>query len=219
MRAVKEQNILKGILMQDDCISPLVIFLIMSFGPFYFFLGVPSDRLKCVSLQSHVKAAASVTHLMEALPFIFLFQRHVSNSTKINFMIYRYYLENPKPCNWACIPWSAFWEQCYFNLVVEVKANSWQCLYLHPWDRWWSYLLQSLIKFGWAARVYLYHLCFVIGTFRERGSDNHFPAVPLDVIQHWGGNDEQELFADPGAKDGRSHFLHLMNCSANLYLQ
>lgn len=67
--------------------------------------------------------------------------------------------------------------------------------------------------------MYLYHLCFVIGTFRERGSDNHFPAVPLDVIQHWGGNDEQELFADPGAKDGRSHFLHLMNCSANLYLQ
>lgn len=61
-------------------------------------------------------------------------------------------------------------------------------------------------------------LYFVIGTFRGRGSDSRFPVVPLDLIQQSvaGGNGERQLSADPGAKDGRSHFLHLMQCSADL---
>lgn len=37
----EDQNILKGIIIQDDYMSPLVIFFILNFGPFSFFLGVP----------------------------------------------------------------------------------------------------------------------------------------------------------------------------------
>lgn len=85
-----DQNILKGVTIQDDYMSPLVIFFILNFGPFSFFLGVPYYRLKwnsCIILQSHAKAAASVTHLMEVLTllFFFLLQYHISNSIKINF--------------------------------------------------------------------------------------------------------------------------------------
>lgn len=38
-------------------------------------------------------------------------------------------------------------------------------------------------------------LYFVIGTFRGRGSDSHFPVVPLDLIQQSvaGGNGERQL--------------------------
>lgn len=88
MRALKEKNILKGLVVQDDCMSPLVFVFNHEFWPIYFLLGVPSGRLKwsnCVSLQSHVKVAPSVTHLMEVLLFFFLFQHCVSNSIKINF--------------------------------------------------------------------------------------------------------------------------------------
>lgn len=50
MRAAKEQNILKGLLMQDDCMSPLVVFFFLN-HEFWPILFLPWSAIRQVKME------------------------------------------------------------------------------------------------------------------------------------------------------------------------